>query len=159
MVGNWRLFRPDRLWAKVVCVVVAVALAVVWVVEVAIIGFDVPLFSTGLSLLGFADDVGMTLGFLWAAIETRRHHLIFEKRARIGLAAPFLGYRYHLWFDACCILLLYWVMLWARYVVAIPGWVLDVSLPLMLLASIVLIWVTFFPPRSLRRRFDTESVA
>jgi hypothetical protein len=159
MIANWRLFRPDCWWAKAACVGIAVALAIVWVLETAVIGLDVPMFSTKLSLLGFADDVGLTLGFLWAAIETGVHYRTFNRRSRIGLAPRFLAVRYLLWFGSSSILLLYWLMLWSRYVVATPTWFLDTSLPILMLASVLLMWVTFFPPRSLRRHFETEAAS
>ncbi len=153
LVACWRLFRPDRLWPKVVCALAGASLLVIFVIETAVIGLDAPLLSTDLSLLGFANDVGMTLGFSWAAVETWLHYRTFEKRARIGLAPRFLSFRYLLWFYASSVLLLYWLMLWSRYVIATPRWFLDASLPFLMLGSVLLMWLTFFPPRSWRQRF------
>lgn len=158
-LANWRLFRPNDLWARIVCIAVCLVLVGIWIYEVTGPGLDVPFAGTSRSLLNWANNLAMTIGLIWATLEAWRNFRMFEKRWRLGLVKRLLAFRYLLWAGSGSAMVVFWAILWLNQAEVLPVWLFDLSLPLASLISAGLMWVTFFPPVWLCQRLDQEAPA
>ncbi len=158
-IANWRLFRPNAPWAKVVSILVSMTMVIIFVHQVAGPGIDVEFAGTTRSLLNWVDNVAINAGLIWAAAEAWRHYRMFDKRWRLGLASRMLGLRYFMWFGSAAAMVFFWGILWLNQAIGLPVWLFDISLPLVSLVSVILMWITFFPPEALVARLDQEAPA
>jgi hypothetical protein len=94
----WRVFHADETWATLVAGLLAACVAGAYVGEVASgqylryadsVPISGPFVPLGLGARG--------LGPAWMAFECFRYHGMLKKRARLGLAEPFVVHRVLLW--------------------------------------------------------------
>lgn len=94
-VFNWRVFRPDALWARALVVAVAATLSGLTVAQGLDGGWlalaDGASFPWGWAAIPNAVALG------WAGLESITYHRAMAKRARLGLADAALVDRFRLW--------------------------------------------------------------
>lgn len=95
---TWRVFRPERAWAKgLACTGLAIlCVCAAWRIQDVLTGKGVRIGSEvlGASLL---QTTPVIVAYLWTAWESLRYHGLMRRRVRIGLADPVVSDRFLLW--------------------------------------------------------------
>ena len=93
-VFNWRVFRPDRPWAKTLVGTAVALFAAAFVIEARVTGFA-SLEERG---PGYLIAAALCAGCLiWGSVESLRYYAMMRRRARLGLADPLVTNRFLLW--------------------------------------------------------------
>jgi hypothetical protein len=158
-VFNWRVFRPDSIFAKSLTIVVAGALGGLFIAQGISPGF-----------LGFARDGAgpwahasylTAFAYAWAGTESTRYFLMMSKRQRLGLADPIVTDRFRLWAIGTL----------AAVVISTVGMVYralglefqgspvgGITIGTLGVAISVCFWLAFVPPAFYRRRVGARAV-
>lgn len=94
----WRVFHADAAWARAVAGVLTVCVAAAYVGEVA--SGQYLRYGDSIPIQGLFVPLGLAArgsGAAWMAFECLRYHGMLKKRARLGLAEPFVVHRVLLW--------------------------------------------------------------
>lgn len=89
-VFTWSVFRRQATWARALCAVAGVALAVHFVATIGVV-LGLERMADALPRIGLWAQVPLvtgTLGFAWTAIESFLYRDQLAKRLRLGLAEP-----------------------------------------------------------------------
>jgi hypothetical protein len=143
-----RVFRPDERWAR--WLVWGIVVLVVAGVGGSVLRGD----WEGLSLDNgwfWLEWVGYTLPFGWAAAEAFRQYLQARRRVRVGLCEPSVCNRVFLWslfgvmqFVSCVVVIGQYAA-YERENLFSSTW--DILYSGTILAALVAMWLTFFPPK------------
>lgn len=90
--------------------------------------------------------------FLWAAIASFRAYRASVRQMKIGLSSRLEATRFLLWAVAAVSFLIVIVLLFLRDVAGLPRAVTVIAHPLLAVACVSAVWLTFFPPGWLARR-------
>lgn len=90
---------------------------------------------------------------LWMAWSSLRASLAMRKQIALGLSSPFEADRFLLWSIAAMIFVSYVLLVIGREAGVVPPDMVRGLQPIMAFLSVGGIWVTFFPPRWLERRY------
>jgi hypothetical protein len=152
---SWRVFHPRARWAFAVAVTIGLAIATALTFEI-----------TSGQYLRYADSEPMSglviplalaargAGPAWMAFECFRYHAKLRKRARLGLAEPFVVHRVALWGTAIGASALAYLTSIVHRVIYGTGlrehdWALA-TVSLLAIVSAAGIAFAFFPPRIYR---------
>ena len=159
----WRVFHPGKRWAAALAALLGLGIAAALAGE---IGSD--------QYLRYADSIPMTgpyiplglaargTGPAWMAIECFRFHAQLQRRARLGLAEPFVVHRVALWGTAIgASALAYATSVTHRVIYGTGlrehGWALAI-VSLLAIVTAVGIAIAFFPPRAYLRWIERRSL-
>jgi len=98
-VFTWRVFRPDRGWAKAVLGMVVAALVVSWVglVHANAQGSSLEEILPHTRPWGVAVVAMVAGAFLWTAAESTSYHAALRRRLALGMSDPVVVDRFYLW--------------------------------------------------------------
>lgn len=157
-IFNWRVFRPDVPWLRLVVGVLAVLFVSAFIWEGISSGFSDPTANAS----GFRLHSMLSTGILlWGAAESLRYFAMMRRRAKLGLADPLVTNRFLLWglgIGAAGVgsaISMTVTGITGQHMLAIP-WV-TVSNSLHGFTSAVLMWVAFIPPGFYRRFVESRS--
>lgn len=144
-VFNWRVFRPDALWAKAFVGAVAVSITGLMLAQGATAGWLG--FAEGRSFPFALAAIPNAATLVWAGLESIRYHRAMKKRARLGLASPALVDRFRLWaVGTLCAALVTVVSLGAQLQGADVTRLAALLLGTFGLVSAGSMWLAFLPP-------------
>jgi hypothetical protein len=153
-----RVFRPDERWAR--WLVRGIAVLVVAGVGGSALRGDWEGFSLSNSWF-WLEWVGYTLPFGWAAAEAFHQYRQARRRVSIGLCEPAVCNRVFLWslfgliqFLGCGVVLGQYAA-YERENTFSSTW--DFLYSGTMLAALVVMWITFFPPAFYRRWIETST--
>lgn len=152
---SWRVFYPRQRWAAGVAASLAVLVGVALYLEISTGQYL--RYADAIPITGLAVPIGLaarSTGPAWMALSCLVYHGKLRKRARLGLAEPFVVHRVALWGIALAAsALAYWVGVVHRLVYG-TGLKEHASalaiVSLLALVSAIAIGLAFFPPRAYR---------
>jgi hypothetical protein len=168
-VFTWKVFQPERLWAKAIVVAGCACLALGYAFEAVFEGFAPVVFAGPGHWIGWA---GRTAAMLGIAFESFRYWLKLRRRLRLGLADPVVTNRFLLWaIWASCATLnyvadlasrsLYWLVF--DTVEPVPAHLATLVGPTIVITmalgavSAVTLFLTFFPTPAYRRWLEARA--
>lgn len=153
-VFTWRVFRPTRLGATIVCACVALLFASLIADRVAGHYFGVP--RTAFSMA--SDYAGRLVLYGWASFEALRQWSLARRRLRIGLGEALVANRFLLWGIATTAALGIWLhALFGELTKAADTTESYLVVTVLGGACALAIWLAFFPPRRYRVRFAARA--
>ena len=157
-IFNWRVFRPDVPWLRLVVGVAGVLFVGSFIWEAISTGFTDPTTVGS----GFRPHSMLsTTILLWGGAESLRYYAMMRRRAKLGLADPLVTNRFLLWGLGIGAAGLGSAIsttatgITGQHMLAIP-WV-TVSNSLHGFTAAVLMWVAFIPPGFYRRFVESRS--
>lgn len=170
-VFTWKVFQPERGWARAIVVAGCACLALGYAIEALHEGFAPVVFAGLGHWIGWA---GRTAAMLGVAFESFRYWLRLRRRLRLGLADPVVTNRFLLWaiFAAGSTLnyvadlasrSLYWwvygtVQPVPEQLAAMVGPTIIVTMLLGVISAVTL-FLTFFPSPAYRRWIEARSAS
>jgi len=156
-IFNWRVFRPDVPWLRLVLGAMAVLFVGSFIWEAISSGFANPTEAySGLRLPSLLS----TSILLWGAAESLRYYAMMRRRAKLGLADPLVTNRFLLWglgIGAAGVgsaISVTAQTVTGQNMLAIP-WV-TLSNSFHGFTAAVLMWVAFIPPGFYRRFIESR---
>lgn len=170
-VFTWKVFQPERVWAKAIVAAGCACLALGYAIEALHEGFAPVVFAGPGHWIGWA---GRSAAMAGIAFESFRYWRMLRRRLRLGLADPVVTDRFLLWsiWAACATLnyvadlasrSLYWLLYGT--VQPVPEYLAATVAPTivvtMLLGAVsaVTLFLTFFPTPAYRRWVETRGAA
>jgi hypothetical protein len=162
-VFTWKVFRPERAWARAIVAAGCACLAGGYAVEALHEGFAPVVFAGPGHWIGWA---GRTAAMAGISFESFRYWLLLRRRARLGLAEPLVIDRFLLWsiWAACATLnyvadlasrSLYWLLYGT--VQPVPEHLAATVAPTIVVTMVLgavsatTLFLTFFPTPAYRR--------
>jgi hypothetical protein len=168
-VFTWKVFQPERAWAKAIVASGCACLAIGYAIEAFAEGFAPVVFAGPGHWIGWA---GRTAAMAGITFESFRYWLRLRRRLRLGLADPVVTDRFLLWavWAACSTLNyvadlasrgLYWLLYGTvqpvpEYLAATVGPTIVVTMVLGAVSAATL-FLTFFPTPAYRRWVEARS--
>lgn len=150
-VGIWQVFRAEERWMAWLIGAGLVLLTVTFT-ALALSGGIVSTDGTRPPMTWINRVLGCVL-LAWGAIECWLAYLASAKQLRLGLVEPLRVVRFQLWGASAVFLLTFLLLLIARDVVGLPNTLVRTLQPILAFLSVVGMWLTYFPPRWMQRRF------
>lgn len=159
-VGVWRIFRPQSLWAPILCAAFAIGIGIWTVLRLS--GGEVALQTHDVRTATIAHGIRFGV-YAWAGIECYRYRGLLLRRAALGIGDPGVAHQIGLWgLSTSAVAALTAIGFYGFLVVDRP--LLDWPPGLFVINGLgvtaaVTIWLAFFPPAQYRRRFLERSRA
>src|SRR5262245_40576377 len=160
---TWKVFQPERGWAKAIVVAGCACLAIGYAIETTFEGFAPVVFAGPGHWIGWA---GRSAAMFGVAFESFRYWLMLRRRLRLGLADPVVTDRFLLWsiWAACATLnlvadlasrSLYWLLFGTvqpvvEHLNALVAPTIIVTMALGVVSAVTL-YLTFFPSPAYQR--------
>ncbi|MCB1035965.1 MAG: hypothetical protein KDD47_19240, partial [Acidobacteria bacterium] len=153
----WRVFRPARSWAGVV-VGALLTVNALYVVRPFLIG-DLSRHDIIFHPLYWITTAGQVLPWAWVAVESLNLHRMLRRRARVGLGEdPALTHRMLLWavgVGAVALLSIAVELTALAGALGLPHPPMNPIIIVLGTAGAVSLWLAFFPPAAVQRRFES----
>jgi hypothetical protein len=158
LISTWRIFRPNRAWARGLCIAGSMLACAILPIrlangELACAVIDSP------AMLGYL-TLRMAL-FAWTTFEALHYHALLRRRTALGLADPVVTQQILCWRIAGASTLLISTsvagsifLLGVHPIEWLPS---TIAITLLSMLTSAAMWCAFFPPTALRRRIEASA--
>jgi hypothetical protein len=158
LVATWRIFRPDRAWARGVCIAGSMVACAILPIRLASGDLSSAVIDTPAMLGFFTLRVAL---FSWTTFEALRHYGLLKRRAALGLADPVVTRQILFWGIAgASTLLISATVAGSTFLIGVHPieWLPStIAITLLSMLTSATMWCAFFPPAALRRRIQATA--
>jgi hypothetical protein len=158
LVCTWRIFRPDRAWARGLCIAGSMLACAILPIRLASGELSTAVIDSPAMLGYFTLRIAL---FSWTTFEAIHYHALLRRRAALGLADPVVTQQILFWgIASASTLLISATIAGSTFVLGvhpIEYQPTTIAITLFALVTSATIWCAFFPPEALRRRIEASA--